>query len=99
MKQEICSIGIYPEGTRSKTDEMLPFHAGCFKTAQKASVPIAVAAVHGSEKVKRSKLFSITKVYLDILEVIPAETVCAMRTDALSEYIRSIIQKDLDNNE
>ena len=96
MKKDICSIAIYPEGTRSKTNELLPFHAGSFKTAQKAKVPIVAACIHGSENIRKPKPFSPTKVYLDILEVIPAETVCAMRTDALSEHVRSIIQEDLD---
>lgn len=96
LKKDICSIGIYPEGTRSNTNELLPFHAGSMKIAQKAKVPIVVAAGHGTEKVRRFKLFSGTKVYLDILEVIPAETVCSMRTVDLSEHIRQIIQDDLD---
>ncbi len=99
LKQGICSIGIYPEGTRSKGREMLPFHAGCFKAAQRASVPIAVACVHGTEKAQRMKLLSPTVVYLDILEVIPAEKVCSMKTDALSEYIRDSIQTHLDSIE
>ena len=38
------SIGIYPEGTRSKECVLLPFHNGVFKIAQKASVPIVVAS-------------------------------------------------------
>ena len=96
MKCGICSVGVYPEGTRSKTEELLPFHAGCFKAAQKAKVPIVVAAVRGTEKAKHFRLFSTTGVYLDILEVLPAETVCSMRTDALSEHIRAMIQADLD---
>ena len=99
MKRGICSIGIYPEGTRSKTKEMLPFHAGSFKAAQKAKVPIVVASVHGTEKARKFNLLFGTKVYLDILEVIPAETVCALRTDALSEKVRAIIQADLDRTE
>ena len=99
MKRNLCSIAIYPEGTRSKTNELLPFHAGSFKTAQKAKVPIVVACIHGSENIRKPKPFSPTKVYLDILEVIPAETVCAMRTDALAEHVRSIIQEDLDRAE
>ena len=96
MKRDLCSIAIYPEGTRSRTNEMLPFHAGSFKTAQRAKVPIVVASVHGSEKVKRAKFLSATRVFLDILEVMPAETVCSMRTDALAAHVREIIQQDLD---
>lgn len=99
LKRDLCSIGIYPEGTRSKTKEMLPFHAGSFKIAQKARVPVVVASVHGSEKVKRAKIFTATKVYLDILDVIPAETVCSMRTDELAETVRGMIQKDLDETD
>ena len=95
LKNDICNIAIYPEGTRSKTREMLPFHAGSLKIAQKASVPIVVACVHGSENARRFRLFSGQKVYLDILEVIPAEAVCALRTPDLAEQIRSRIQRHL----
>ena len=96
LKRGICNIGVYPEGTRSSTNELLPFHAGSLKVAQKAKVPIVVAAGHGTEKIRRFKMFSGIKVYLDILEVIPVETVCSMRTVELSQYIRQIIQDDLD---
>ena len=95
LKRGICNIGIYPEGSRSSTNELLPFHAGSLKIAQKAKAPIVVAAGHGTEKVRRFKLFSGVKVYLDILEVIPAEKVCSMRTIELSQHIRQIIQDDL----
>ena len=99
MKRDICSIGIYPEGTRSKTKELLPFHAGSLKTAQKAKVPIVVACCRGSEKIKKFRPFSGTKVNLDILELIPAETVCAMKTQELSDHIVQIIQQNLDRRE
>jgi len=95
MKRDVCSIGIYPEGTRSKTSEMLPFHHGSFKTAQRASVPIAVACVRNSEQVKKRLFLRPTDVYLDILEVIPAEKVKAMSTAELSDYSRRLIEEGL----
>ena len=99
LKNGICNIAIYPEGTRSKTREMLPFHAGSLKIAQKAKVPIIVACVHGTENARRFRFFSGVKVSLDILELIPAETVCSLRTAELTEQIRGIIQRRLDEVE
>ena len=33
---------------------MLPFHSGSFKIAQKAGVPLVIASISGSEKIKRN---------------------------------------------
>ena len=96
MKCNFCSIGIYPEGTRSKTKELLPFHSGSLKIAQKAKAPIVVACCQGSENIKRLRIISGTKVRLDILETIPAETVCSMKTTELSAHIVDLIQQHLD---
>ena len=95
LKKGVCNMGIYPEGTRSRTGEMLPFHAGSFKIAQRAGAPVVVACVRGSEKVKRPHLFKSVDVYLDILEVIPAEQVKAMSTNELADYSRSLMEQQL----
>ena len=42
--KEGISIFIFPEGTRSLTGEMLPFHDGSFKIAQKSGCPIVPVA-------------------------------------------------------
>lgn len=99
LKRGVCSMGIYPEGTRSKTGEMLPFHAGSFKIAQKAGVPLVVACTHGTEKVKKRLLFRPTPVYLDFLEVIDAERVKAMSTNELADEARRLIRLRLDEVE
>jgi 1-acyl-sn-glycerol-3-phosphate acyltransferase len=41
---------LFPEGTRSKTDEMLPFKDGAFRLAIEAGVPILPIAVAGTLK-------------------------------------------------
>ena len=51
------SIGIYPEGTRSKTCELLPFHNGVFKIAQKADADIVVLAISGTEQIYKNYPF------------------------------------------
>lgn len=95
LKRDICSIGVYPEGSRTKTDEMLPFHAGSFKIAQRANAPLVIAAVHGTENIKKNLILHRTNVYLDILEVLPPEQVKAMSTNDLSDYSRRLIQSAL----
>lgn len=95
IKKGVCSIGIYPEGTRSKTDEMLPFHAGSFKIAQRAGAPIAIACIRGTEKISKNYPLRHTDIYLDILEVIPAEQVKATATAELAEYSRTLIAERL----
>lgn len=95
MKKDICSISIYPEGTRSKTNEMLPFHAGSFKIAQRAGVPVVVACTKGTEKLKKNAFKRRTDITLEVLEVIPAEQVKTMSTNELSDYSRSLIEKTL----
>lgn len=91
LKNGVCSIGLYPEGTRTKTGKLLPFHAGSFKIAQRGNAPVVIAAIQGSEKVGKNFPFRSTKVNLDILEIIPAEQVKAMNTQELSAYCRSRI--------
>lgn len=95
IKKDLCSIAIYPEGTRSKTKELLPFHAGSFKIAQKAGVPVIVAASYGGENVKHNILRRPTDQHVDILECIPADKVREMSTNELADYAKALIEKHL----
>jgi 1-acyl-sn-glycerol-3-phosphate acyltransferase len=94
LKKGTVSVGIYPEGTRSKSTGMGEFHAGSFKIAQKAGVPIAVAAVSGTEKAAKRALRG-TDVYLDVIAVIPAEEVGAEKTVELAARVKEMIAEHL----
>ena len=89
------SIGIYPEGTRSKTCELLPFHNGVFKIAQRAQVPVVVACIKRTEKIHKNFPFKKTPVQLDILDVIPTEKVLSQRTCELGDYCRTLMENHL----
>lgn len=95
MKRSLCSMMIYPEGTRSKNGELLPFHPGSFKIAQRSSAPLVIAAVRGTEKVRDNFPLHQTDVYFDVLEVLDPEQVKSMSTARLAEYSRSLIEKHL----
>ena len=82
-----CSFAIYPEGTRSKSGELLPWHAGSLKIAQKANVPIVVGTVEGTERIARNVPWRRSHVYVRIREVIPAETVKATKRPTRSRRI------------
>ena len=91
INEKAGPVVVYPEGTRSKTGELLPFHNGVFKIAQEAKVPIVVMSVSGSPDIKRNAPWRRTDVKLQILSVLPAEAICSMRTAAIGNEVRSIL--------
>lgn len=93
-------VGIYPEGTRNKTEkQLLPFHNGVFKIAKKANVPIVVVTVKNTEKISKNYPFHSTKVLFDVSDVIPAEVVSASRTAEISKRVEESIRQSLDGKE
>ena len=91
IKNGAASYGVYPEGTRSKSVNILPFHDGVFKIAEKAEAPVVIAGIRGTEKVHKNAPWKKTVVYLDVLEVIDAETVKTLSSHELSEKAQSIL--------
>lgn len=85
------AIGIYPEGTRSKTGELLPFRVGCFKAAQWARCPIVVLKIRGSENVSRNFLRRPTAVTLTVKAVIPYDQIADADTAEVGEMVRNIL--------
>ena len=95
LKRGVCSMCIFPEGTRTRTGRLQDFHAGSFKIAQRAGVPLVIACVQDTEKASRRLFLRPTRVRLDILEVLPAERVKAMSTHDLAQYSRDRMLEDL----
>ena len=96
LKNDFCSMAIFPEGTRNKSDEtVLPFHAGSFKIAQKAGTPVVVAALHGTGDIGKNMFRRFTDTELHILDVIPAEKVKETKTREQAEYSRGLMENSL----
>ncbi len=85
LKDDLCSMGIYPEGSRNRTDKpLLRFHEGVFSIARRAEAPIAVVVMRGIQDAKKNlRRLRITHVKIDVLEVISAEEVVATRPKEL----------------
>lgn len=86
------SVGIYPEGTRCKTDDLLPFHAGSFKIAKMAGCPVAVATIRYE---KRGMLPWNKRVHLQVVDVMDAAYVAESSTAQMTDRAEAAIRKDL----
>ena len=95
LKKGLCSMAIFPEGTRTRTGKLQEFHAGSFKIAQRANAPVVVDCVRNTDKASHRLFLRPTKVYLDILEVIPAEKVKASSTHELAEHSKALMSEVL----
>jgi 1-acyl-sn-glycerol-3-phosphate acyltransferase len=84
------SFLIFPEGTRSKTDELLPFKKGGFRMAIKAGAPIVPVAISGGRAAMVKGSAVIRPVTLTIRIGRPVETrdVDVEHRDALIERVR-----------
>jgi 1-acyl-sn-glycerol-3-phosphate acyltransferase len=88
------SFLIFPEGTRSKTSEMLPFKKGGFLMALKAQAPIVPVAISGGADAMRRGSKIIRPVNISIRVGQPIETAGMQMTerDALIAQVRERIQ-------
>lgn len=89
------SLVIFPEGTRSKTDEMLPFKQGSLKLASKANVPIIPFAVKGTNEVFEDNGFKLVpnKVSLTFGEPIYLDHIDKEIQKTSAKYVQEIVEK------
>lgn len=93
------SIGVYPEGTRSKTGKLLPFHDGVFRIAKNAGTPIVVLSIKGTEQIHKNVLRRHTDVHLDVVQVISSSDVESGTTHTLGHEISASLMENLGETE
>ena len=86
------SFLIFPEGTRSKTAELLPFKKGGFVMALNAQAPIVPVAVSGGRASMRKGSWIIRPVNVEVRIGEPVETK-GMSTDDRDELIAIVREK------
>lgn len=90
------SMFIFPEGTRSKEEgKFLPFHAGSFKIATKAKVPIVPVTIVGTGDILEDHFPKIKAAPVVVEFGEPIETASMSRDEQkeLPERVRSLIME------
>ena len=89
-----ASIMIFPEGTRSRTRDMLPFRNGAFRLALETGRPVLPLAVHGTRAAiqKGSMKFGRARVVLKILDPVSTTDLDPEDIDALRDRVRDQIE-------
>jgi 1-acyl-sn-glycerol-3-phosphate acyltransferase len=93
------SFMIYPEGTRSRTGELLPFKKGGFIMAIKAQAPVVPVAIRGARDAMRKGSLIIRPVTARVRLAPPIETagLTVDDRDALVARVRGQVGAMLDN--
>ena len=88
------SFLIFPEGTRSRTGELLPFKKGTLILAIKAQAPVVPVAVSGGRAAMRkgSPLIWPATVTVEFAPPIPTTGLTLDDRDALSAQVREVIR-------
>lgn len=89
---------IFPEGTRSKSGEMLPFRNGAFRLAVETGTPVLPLAVHGTREAiqKGSLVFGRAEARVAIGDPVPVEGLGMDDVEELRDRVREIVREARD---
>ncbi|TNJ40066.1 1-acyl-sn-glycerol-3-phosphate acyltransferase [Chlorobaculum thiosulfatiphilum] len=89
------SIHIFPEGTRSKTGEILPFKRGAFIIAEKAKVPVLPVTIIGSNRITPKKSLKINH---GTVRMIIGKPIEPGKAEALMKKSYKVISENLEKS-
>lgn len=94
------SIAAFPEGTRTKTGELLPFKKGVFTIAKEGRIPIVPIAVIGSAKALASGSFFLrpATVEIRILPALKGDDFFNMSIEEMANHTRELIQQEIEKS-
>jgi 1-acyl-sn-glycerol-3-phosphate acyltransferase len=98
IKDDKVSIGIFPEGSRSKDGKLQDFKPGAFKIAEKAKCPVLVCCMKGTFDIHKNWPWKMTRVDMDILDVIEPSVWESKNTIEVSQYAHDLILNNLNKN-
>jgi 1-acyl-sn-glycerol-3-phosphate acyltransferase len=89
--EQRVSIMMFPEGTRSRTSEMLPFKDGAFRLAVDCGVPILPLAIHGTRNAIAKHDWRINPATA-VVEILEPESTAGVTVDELKQRVRAKIE-------
>lgn len=89
-------VGIFPEGRRSFSNEMIPFKAGAFKLAMKPKADLLILTQYNVSNIFKGWPVKKQKIYVHIHPIMPYESYKEKNSQELSDDVRKIIQAQLD---
>jgi 1-acyl-sn-glycerol-3-phosphate acyltransferase len=97
IKRRPISLAVFPEGTRRRGDQLLPFRMGTMKIGQRAGLPIVPFSIDGSMAVIHRDEFRAVPgpVRLTFSEPIPALDAAAMSPSELHDRVRGAVLRGL----
>ena len=96
LKEDKCSVGVFPEGYIAPDRKLHSFRAGVFKIAQKAQVPIVVCTLtNTASAISRLLKLKPSDIRLSVLKVIEPEELKGRKTVEISDEIYAMMAQDL----
>lgn len=95
LNEHKASIAVAPEGTRSKTLELLPFHAGTFNIAKRSGVPIVCVGIKNTNMIHKNFPKKFTKINCDIIYIMEPDEYMDLSTVEIANRLHKIYEEYL----
>jgi 1-acyl-sn-glycerol-3-phosphate acyltransferase len=94
------SIAAFPEGTRTKTGELLPFKKGVFTISKEGQIPIVPIAVIGSARALASGSFFMRPAVVEvrILPALKGDDFFKLSIEEMANQTRLLIQQEIEKS-
>ena len=87
-----ASICVSPEGTRSKSLELLPFHPGTFNIAKRTNVPIVCVGIKKTNLIHKNFAKKVTKPTCDVIYIMNPDEYYNLSTVEIAQRLHKVYE-------
>ena len=95
LVDNICSIGVFPEGTRHSDILLGDFHEGVFNIAIHSKCPLVIMTSKNTETIHKCFPFKRSKIVQEVLCVLYEDDYSNMTAKALSDLVHQMMENNL----